>query len=651
MEAALLVQFALKGACVLLATWAVTVGMRRASAASRHLVWTLGVIATLALPLVRVVGPRWDVAAPASIPETEWFAVPATTAELAPPQPVQETAVLLPQASTDAPGPAAASSRRSVGEGGKPAPTADIAPGAALLGIWLAGAGVLMLRLIYGFTRAARIARRGEEVEDDGWLQAFDEAAAALQVDRPVQLKISDDTSVPVACGLLRPTVLLPRDAMAWPAERRGVVLLHELAHVRRRDCLVQALGQCVRALHWMNPLAHIALARLRAEQERACDDLVLSTGTAAPVYADHLFEIARAFRTPAAPAWATLAMARPSQLEGRLMAILDDRCNRAPAGRRVRAVLSVCALTAIVLLGALHITTESPVARALVAAGDVTLPFMAADPDPQPMPNPEPDAAAQATPAAPATPATPAAQASDEVTDETRRRVADALATALDDQDLEVRKRAIEGLVSMRDARAVPALLRASRDANADLRELAINGLIRFDTPEARAAVLAGLKDASADVRERAASAVGRTRDAAAVPSLLPLLKDPQAGVRERAALALGMIGDSGAIDALTAALKDADARVRENAASALAMIARGERRGPRGPIPPVPPIRIGANGVPENVKDIAEFARDMALRFGPDMKAFEAEMKQVEKEIEADVEATVDAAFDSLR
>ena len=643
MEAPLLVQLALKGACVLLATWAVTVGMRRASAASRHLVWTLGVIATLALPLVRVVGPSWDVAVPASVPETEWFAVAATAAEPAPPQPVQETAVLLPQASTDLPVPAAASPRPAV------------SAGTALLGIWLAGVAVLVLRLVFGFTRAAGMTRRGTDVDDDGWLQAFDEAAAALQVDRPVQLKISDETSVPVACGLLRPAVLLPRDAMAWPDERRGVVLLHELAHVRRRDCLVQAIGQLARALHWMNPLAHIALARLRSEQERACDDLVLSTGTAAPVYADHLFEIARAFRTPAAPAWATLAMARPSQLEGRLMAILDDRCNRAPAGRRVRAVLSVCALTAIVLLGALHLTTESPVARALAAGSDVTLSFMAPDAEPQPAPDPAPNPAAEpAAQAAPAAPAAPAGQAPGEVTDETRRRVADALATALDDQNLEVRKRAIEGLVSMRDPRAIPALLRASRDADAGLRELAINGLTRFDTPESRAAVLAGLKDANADVRERAATAVGRRRDAAAVPSLLPLLNDPQAGVRERAALALGMIGDSSAIDGLTAALKDADARVRENAASALAMIARGERRGPRGPTPPalpMPPVRIGMNGVPENLKEITDFARDMALRFEPDMKAFEAEMKLVEKEIEAEVEAAVGAAVDAVR
>ncbi|MGE0444762.1 MAG: M56 family metallopeptidase [Vicinamibacterales bacterium] len=643
MSAALLIQFLLKGACVLLATWAATLGMRKASAASRHLVWTLGVLATLALPLVRVVGPSWDVAVPASIPETEWFAVPATTVESAPPQPVQETAVLLPQAPPETSVPVAASSVEAT-------PAGTEVPGSgALVAIWLLGAGILALRLVYGFARAARIARRGTDVEDDGWLEAFDEAAAALQVDRRVALKVSDETSVPVACGLLRPAVLLPREALAWPGERRRVVLLHELAHVRRRDCLVQGVGQLARALHWMNPLAHIALARLRAEQERACDDLVLSTGTAAPTYADHLFEIARAFRTPAAPAWATLAMARPSQLEGRLMAILDERCNRAPAGRRVRAVLGVTAITAIVLLGALHITAESPVARALVAGSDVRLPF-SADPAPQPAPEPEPAAEAQSTPATPATPAAPATQSS-EVTDETRRRVADALATALDDQNLEVRKRAIEGLVSMRDARAVPALLRASRDANADLRELAINGLTRFDTPESRAAVAAGLKDASAGVRERAAVAVGRTRDAAAVPSLLPLLKDPQARVRERAALALGMIGDSSAIDGLTAALKDTDARVRENAASALATIARGERRGPRPavPIPPMPPVRIGANGVPENLKEITEFARDMALRF--DGPAFKADMKRMEEQIEAEVEAAVDAARDSLR
>ena len=70
MAAILLAQFVVKGAVVLLAAWALTRLTPRASAAARHLVWTAGIAATLAMPLVPILGPTWTVAVPAS-----WSAV------------------------------------------------------------------------------------------------------------------------------------------------------------------------------------------------------------------------------------------------------------------------------------------------------------------------------------------------------------------------------------------------------------------------------------------------------------------------------------------------------------------------------------------------------------------------------------------------
>ena len=111
------------------------------------------------------------------------------------------------------------------------------------------------------------------------------------------------------------------------------VVLLHELAHIRRRDCLVHCLAQAALALHWCNPMMWMALARLRAERERACDDLVLVAGTRGSDYAEHLLDIARQFRRQRMGV-AAVAMARPSELEGRLLAILDPLRSRRPTDR-----------------------------------------------------------------------------------------------------------------------------------------------------------------------------------------------------------------------------------------------------------------------------------------------------------------------------
>ncbi len=131
-----------------------------------------------------------------------------------------------------------------------------------------------------------------------------------------------------MAWGLLRPAVVLPEDAEGWSVEQRRAVLTHELGHVKRHDCLTQALAQVACAVYWFHPLAWVAAWRLRVERERACDDLVLRAGASGPDYADHLLQLARGARAAAGPAWA-LAMARPSQLEGRLLAILDPSLDR----------------------------------------------------------------------------------------------------------------------------------------------------------------------------------------------------------------------------------------------------------------------------------------------------------------------------------
>ena len=118
-------------------------------------------------------------------------------------------------------------------------------------------------------------------------------------------------------------------------------MLLHELAHVRRRDCLTQLAASTTCALYWMNPLAWYAAKALRRERERACDDAVLAAGTAGPTYAEHLLDVARAARHVTTPTWSGgVAMAHRSELEGRLMAIpttlaTGSRCPTEPQASR----------------------------------------------------------------------------------------------------------------------------------------------------------------------------------------------------------------------------------------------------------------------------------------------------------------------------
>ena len=690
---ALFVQVSVKLTIVLLAAWLLTRAMARSSAAARHLVWTVAIVAALLLPLIHVTVPRWH------LPLLPAPAAAAVVAAVAPeperaPIPAEDWQI---EAGVTGVAPAPAASLAAVDSRPAFPPATEIGRMAVAMAVWVAGLAIALARLAAGLAWVSRITREAVDVDDMRWTSALDDLVAAFGITSPVALKFSPEAAIPVTCGIRTPTILLPPDAAGWVEERRDVVLLHELAHIARRDCLVQTLARLACAVHWFNPLVHLAAVRLRAEQERASDDLVLAAGANAPMYADHLFELARTARTERDPTCAAVAMARPSQIEGRVMDILDDRRNRRPPVRRVRTALAASAAVLMLPLGALHLTAAAgsrlPDAAQVVPAGerdavsvaldvqeappalpapldvqrddqppdavvraarqisdgrpgvdvDVSIDVDDPDPDPDPdsspwpVPNPwpwGPDFAGQlGLKGADSVQAKSQPGSQDTaVSDETRRRVADALLPALNDEDEAVREQALAALAGMRDPRAIPGLLKALRDPSAQVRGQALSGLAQFDTPEATEGVLSALEDQSADVRQRAARlmgllgargrlndpkfvallagllkdaapevrmqaivALGRLRRSDAVPSLLPMLNDANAEVREQAAVALGTIADPAAIDALTAALKDAEPDVRERAAGALGQIARGQRRANPGvnvpPLPPMPP------------------------------------------------------------
>lgn len=158
----------------------------------------------------------------------------------------------------------------------------------------------------------------------------------------------SDDTDVPVTWGVVYPVVLLPATSSDWDEEQATSVLTHELAHVKRFDALTQLLAQLALALLWFHPLVWVAVRRMRLEREHACDDFVLVAGARASRYADDLLSFARRMGRSAVPSAAALAMARRSELEGRLLAILDPATKRTVV-RRARVALLMLGVAALV--------------------------------------------------------------------------------------------------------------------------------------------------------------------------------------------------------------------------------------------------------------------------------------------------------------
>ncbi|MBL8232983.1 MAG: TonB family protein [Bryobacterales bacterium] len=312
----------------------VTLLMRRRSAAARHLVWTWTFAALLAIPVFTVTLPELAIPAPPAIQATE--AVVRTVV----------TGAQIPSAKT--PGAQQSRSARVT----KASPT--IGWRSTILFIFAAGCLISLWRMTSNWIslwRARRHARpAGQAIA--GMLRR------SGGVEETVDVRVTPGGTMPMVFGVIRPTVLLPEEALDWQPERLRVVMLHELAHVRRGDVATQWMARLGVALHWWNPLAYYAWRQFLNEREHATDDLVLRAGEPPAEYAHHLLEIARTMQPSPA---ASVAIARKSELEGRLMAILNHNIARAQMSRAKLATALLLAIAAAAPLASLRAQQDVP--------------------------------------------------------------------------------------------------------------------------------------------------------------------------------------------------------------------------------------------------------------------------------------------------
>jgi beta-lactamase regulating signal transducer with metallopeptidase domain len=349
------------------------VAFRRLSAATRHLLWAAALCASLLLPLLSFV-KMWEV--PILPARLSALSSPATSGVPARVEAFETTDARVSsylQHSRDAQhSPDAGEALPKVSEVQTQAasPVEFSTPHAhaaqtpihetatpllprllnTALAVWGLGVLLLLLKLLAGFVATNLLTRRAAAFEDSSLTGLFSSLLNEVNLKGRVSLLCSERTSMPIVYGILRPAVLLPAEAELWSEERRRLVLLHELTHVTRRDCLTQMLAQLACAFYWFNPFVWIAARRLRVEREQACDDYVLSIGTKPSDYANHLLEIARSMQERSIFEWSqttSVAMARRSQLEGRLLAILSKENERGavPRAKLIGFVALICVL------------------------------------------------------------------------------------------------------------------------------------------------------------------------------------------------------------------------------------------------------------------------------------------------------------------
>ena len=354
---AILADAFVKATVLLVLAAVVTVFLRRSPASLRHLVWTLACGGVLALPLASALLPNWRLAAwprldvPVAF-DAEQLAPQASEQDPKPAPPV------VPTAHATIPPTSAAGETEPVRWRLTPDWTTLVVP------VWLSGVGAVLILLAVGMARIMWLDRVTRPVEDEAWLVLVDELSLELGLTRHIRLLQATGPAMPMTWGIRRPAILLPAEADSWTAERRRDVLLHELAHVKRHDFLIQLVAGVACAVYWFHPMVWLAATRLREERERACDDHVLRAGATPSAYASHLLEIARGLRAARATSLASVAMARPAQLANRLIDVLDTRRCRDTLSARAALPAWLAAIAVVVPLAAAAPRVAEPAGR-----------------------------------------------------------------------------------------------------------------------------------------------------------------------------------------------------------------------------------------------------------------------------------------------
>jgi beta-lactamase regulating signal transducer with metallopeptidase domain/HEAT repeat protein len=596
-----LALFVAKATLVLIVAAVATIPLRRGTAGSRHLVWLAALVSVLALPLLSRVNVLRIGVLPSSLA--------INTSAVAPLAVTTPRAVVAPAIARPAP---AARHEQSVTS----APRRAVAPAfaaasmsmlSALALVWSVVALALVGWLAFGTIAVRRIVATSRELTSPDWTTPLCEVADRLDLEFPPRLVISDEIEMAFACRALMPTIVLPVAAESWSDDRRRAVLFHELAHIKRHDLVGHTLGRLACALYWFHPLVWSAAKNLRAESERACDDLVLSCGARPSEYAQHLLEMITSVRNHGAPIMA-LPMARRKEFEGRMLAILDPAIRRSSPGRlqsaAVVGTISVLSLTVSAVAPAAARTESVSQAPVAVVA------HMASPAAPRAIPLPAPRAARETTTNTPAThfpapvhevvehaappshspmqeapsrdanpnssPHAAAAIVAGHRREVDTARVAMLVRILLNDPDAHVRRTAAWGLSELHTLGARDALVRALRSDNDSLvREMAAWSLADYHGDDVLAALADGLHDTSVKVRLISAWGLGETASRKSLGDLEGALSDPDDQVREIAIWAIGEMNIKSAPVLVINALTDNSERIRLVAAWAMGEIA----------------------------------------------------------------------------
>lgn len=212
----------------------------------------------------------------------------------------------------------------------------------SILLIWVAGIGVLVARGIgarLGLRRITTAAVRYGDAQS-----CFGRLVRRFRTRKRVSVLLSRQCAVPFTFGVIKPRIVLPWSAREWTPARQCSVLIHELAHVRQEDYLVDSIAHIVCSIFWFVPYLWVAYSRMVQESDKECDCSVIGAGIRGTEYADHLVDIVHSSQGHILLPKPYPTIGRKHMLLERIHCILNQEGHRQkPSYRAAGMMLLVC--------------------------------------------------------------------------------------------------------------------------------------------------------------------------------------------------------------------------------------------------------------------------------------------------------------------
>lgn len=352
-----LVELFLKSSLILAITLVLSFLFRKRPASFRHLLLVIALIGLLVLPFLMAFAPGWQT----SILPSSWARpVENITIQL---DAAPASHVLAGEIKEVSYGSGIAPARGPEGLEGSLHGIRENSPVLlfsnpgdfyhyGVIVLWSAGLMFLLLKLFLGLYGTVRLTHQAVTMDGYPWKQLFLLFLSKTPLRKKVRLLRNNQVVVPMTWGVINPVVILPAESRHWPLDQCSSVLFHELSHVKRGDFLVRLLAKISCSFYWFNPLCWMVFRKLKREQEKACDEMVLKTGIKPSTYASYLLQMKKSIEKKHYLPAAAIGMAGRSEFKDRLLSILKQHINIKEVKMKTKIMFFIIGVLAVALIG-----------------------------------------------------------------------------------------------------------------------------------------------------------------------------------------------------------------------------------------------------------------------------------------------------------